>query len=128
MKDFWVTGKRPSFAKVKFHMPEAMWQYIKQLKNRPKLKVTVANREFELWQTIEKPPEERKRASALTKVFKAVTAENKEVCYRSGVVWINDVRCITYDKEAKTLKIDKDACTKAQVANYDELEKICETE
>ena len=128
IKDFWVTGKRSSFAKIKFHSTDLMWQYIKQLKNKARLKVTVFGKEIELWQTIERPPDDRKRASAFTKAFKAIISENKEICYKFGVVRINDIRCISYDREKKTLKIDKINCALADVNNLDELTGICEME
>ena len=57
IKDFWVTGKRSSFAKIKFHSTDLMWQYLKQLKNKARLKVTVFGKEIGLWQTIERPPD-----------------------------------------------------------------------
>ena len=128
IKDFWVTGKRSSFAKIKFHSTDLMWQYIKQLRNKAKLKVTVLGKEIELWQTIERSPDERKRASVLAKVFKAINSENKEICYKFGVIWINDIRCISFDREKKPLKIDKINCALAGVNNLDGLTGICEME
>ena len=101
---------------------------IKQLKDKARLKATVFGKEIELWQTIERPPDERKRASAFTKAFKAINAEKKEICYKFGVIWINDIWRISYGREKKTLKIDKVNCELANASNLGELVSVCEME